>query len=64
MEDVDNERQTGDQPPALGALAEVPGHPRSATRPQLPIEIVRHPVRSPPVIAAESHSGEEGAHSE
>jgi hypothetical protein len=63
VQGVEEERETRYQAPALDALAYVVLEPSSPTWPQIPIEIVRHPIRGPPMIVPEPHPSQDLVHS-
>jgi hypothetical protein len=63
MQGTKDEGEAGDQPPALGAFAEVMLHPASRTRTQFAVEIRRHAIGRPTMIHPEVHAVHELAHS-
>lgn len=62
MECIDGPAQTGEEPPAIGALAEMALHPRAPRRSELSIEVVGHPPGCPPMVLPETVSIHQGAH--
>jgi len=62
MQPIDERAQASEQATAFLALAEMTLHPSAPTRRELPIEIVGHVLRRPPVVALEPHRVHELGH--
>jgi hypothetical protein len=63
MQGIEDQSEAGDQPPALGAFAEVMFHPAARPRFELAVQVRGHAIGRPPMIHPEAHPVHELPHS-